>query len=62
MKHVIKCTADRLPACRAGQFLAYRDATQETWADTPDNALRFDTQAQAQEAVKNPGSEAVVKG
>lgn len=58
--YVIRCTADRLPACRVGEYLAYRNATQESWADNIDFAQRFATQQQAQDAVLHPGSEQVV--
>lgn len=55
--YVIRCNADRLPACRAGEYLAFRNATQESWADNIDFAQRFDTQQDAQAAVLHPASE-----
>lgn len=58
--YVIQCTADRLPFSRAGEYLAFRNSTQESWADNSDFAQRFATQQQALDAIAWPASEAVV--
>lgn len=58
--YVIQCIVDRLPFSRTGEYLAFRNATQESWADNIDFAHRFATQQQAQDAVLHPGTEQVV--
>lgn len=64
--YVIQCTVERrlpdnsFPISRVGEYLAFRDVTQETWAENPDFAKRFATQAEAQAAVLFPAHEAAV--
>lgn len=60
MPYLIRCTADRLPFSRVGEYLAYRNATQETWGESVDVAKRFATQQLAQDAIQHPSSEQAV--